>query len=188
MKTIDVPEHLQSAFNLIEETEGPSAAIRWLKTQPKRLMKPLTMSEIRQNNIDAGFHTFDRKTLRFFGETMANWKAGPLQPNGMQLIYRTGGKAGNKTMLYNPVTHRVTAKQEEPTQSTIKTRYFSSHFVSYSSAIRYYKAYGCKPADVSRKIQAGEIHLGQPRNLPAGQTIEGVNDEGRYVISQEATP
>ena len=65
-------------------------------------MKKHTMPEIRQANLAAGFHTFERKTLRFFGETMRNWAVGPLTSDGKQIVIRHGGKAGNASFLFNP--------------------------------------------------------------------------------------
>lgn len=66
-------------------------------------MKRYTMLEIREANIAAGFHTFDRKTLRFFGETMRNYSAGEVGATGCQYVYRNGGKAGNAVFLFNPL-------------------------------------------------------------------------------------
>jgi hypothetical protein len=71
------------------------------------MKRKLTISEIRSANQAAGFYTFDRKTLRFFGETMRNWKAGPLLPDGRQTVYRSGGKAGSKTFVFNPSNSSV---------------------------------------------------------------------------------
>lgn len=65
-------------------------------------MKRLTMSEIRARNLAAGHHTFDRKTMKFFGETMRNWRAGPVA-FGCQFVFRRGGKAGNATFIFNPI-------------------------------------------------------------------------------------
>lgn len=65
-------------------------------------MKRYTMSEIRSANIAAGFHNFDRKTLRFFGETMRNWSAGVVNPDGTQVVVRSGGRAGFGRFTFNP--------------------------------------------------------------------------------------
>lgn len=64
-------------------------------------MKKLTLSQIKAINQQTGHHFFDRKTLRFFGETMRNYKAGAIREDGLQLLYRVGGKAGSKTFLFN---------------------------------------------------------------------------------------
>lgn len=70
-------------------------------------MKRYTMSEIRSANIAAGHHNFDRKTMRFFGETMRNWVAGPVNADGTQQVYRNGGKAGSATFVFNPADGSV---------------------------------------------------------------------------------
>jgi len=36
----------------------------------------MTKSELRQRVIDTGSHFFDRSTMRFFGDTMANYSCG----------------------------------------------------------------------------------------------------------------
>ena len=69
------------------------------------------MSEIRARVIDSGSHYFDRATLRFFGETMRNFVAGPVREDGKQYVYRNGGKAGNKTMLFDPMANRLSNEE-----------------------------------------------------------------------------
>lgn len=64
-------------------------------------MKKLTLSEIKAINKQNGGHFFDYTTLRFFGETMKNYKAGAIREDGLQFLYRKGGKAGDKTFLFN---------------------------------------------------------------------------------------
>lgn len=70
-------------------------------------MKKPSISEIRAHNQREGFHTFDRKTLGFFGETMKNYRVGDVLPDGMVEVHRSGGKAGNATFHYNPATGEV---------------------------------------------------------------------------------
>lgn len=70
-------------------------------------MKKPTMSEIRQHNMEAGFHTFDRKTLKFFGETMRDYRVGKALEDGTVEVYRSGGRAGSATFIYNPKTGEV---------------------------------------------------------------------------------
>lgn len=62
-------------------------------------------------------------------------------------------------------------------------RYGTSHFQTRAAANRFYKAYGETPADVGRKLDAGEIHIGRPERK-AGQSI-GVDADGRYWIVEE---
>lgn len=66
------------------------------------------------------------------------------------------------------------------------TRVGTSHFISYTAAIRYYKPYGYSPKDVRAKFNAGEIHLGRP--VPkAGLSVGIIPGEGRYYYLEEAS-
>lgn len=56
----------------------------------------------------------------------------------------------------------------------------TSHFTSVLRALNYYEPYGLDAADVKRKIEAGEIHIGPPTRKP-GEMLH-LNDEGRYII------
>lgn len=70
--------------------------------------KRLTIAEIKFLNKQAGQHTFDRGTLKFFGETAKNWSAGKLTDSGEgQYVYRKGGKAGSATFIFYFVTAEV---------------------------------------------------------------------------------
>lgn len=66
-------------------------------------MKKPTLGEIRAANERGGFHFFDRKTLRFFGETMRNYRVGKVI-DGKVSVIRRGGKAGSATFLFDPDT------------------------------------------------------------------------------------
>lgn len=72
----------------------------------------LTMSEIRERVIASGSHFFDRKTMRFFGETMRNYGAGEVLPDGCQVFRKSGSRAGYKAYKFNPVTAGVSSYVE----------------------------------------------------------------------------
>ncbi len=65
------------------------------------------------------------------------------------------------------------------------TTYGTSYFVSVAAATRYYRPYEGQhsPAAVSRKIAAGEIHIGKPA-LKAGETLSIIDDGTRYAITE----
>lgn len=73
----------------------------------KTTTKKPTLSEIRAHNQAVGFHTFDRSTLRFFGETMRNYVVGPMTDDGKIQVFRNGGRGGHATFLYTPETGEV---------------------------------------------------------------------------------
>lgn len=77
-----------------------------IKLRPVKY-KGLSMPEIRYRMTEAGSHFFDRKTLKFFGETMKNFTAGERLPDGKQWVYRHGGRAGSKTYLFNATTNKL---------------------------------------------------------------------------------
>ena len=68
-----------------------------MKTKP-------TMAQIRQHGMEAGYHTFDRKTLKFFGETMRDYRVGAVLADGKFEVIRNGGRAGHAVFIYNPET------------------------------------------------------------------------------------
>jgi len=82
-----------------------------IKLRPVKA-KGLTMSEIRYRVTESGSHFFDRKTLRFFGVTMRNFSAGELRPDGLQYVYRSGGRAGSKTYLFDAKTAKLSTLTE----------------------------------------------------------------------------
>lgn len=57
------------------------------------------------------------------------------------------------------------------------------HFVTREAAIRYYEPYGFDAADVQRKLDDGEIRLGEPPLQP-GQKSFLVDDGTRYAIEE----
>lgn len=73
------------------------------------------MSMVAAENRGHGWHHFDRRTLRFFGETMRNYRiAAPVPPTSSLepfTIVRTGGKAGSKFFTFNPRTGDMTPQQ-----------------------------------------------------------------------------
>jgi hypothetical protein len=56
----------------------------------------------------------------------------------------------------------------------------TSHFVSFEKAVSYYRDYGFDAADVRRKIDTGEIHVGKP-TVKGGEVVS-INSEGRYMV------
>lgn len=63
------------------------------------LRKTWTMPTIRDFMVQRGSHFFDRETLKFFGETMKNFKA--RVKDGVVYVDRTGGWAGSKSYRFN---------------------------------------------------------------------------------------
>lgn len=67
-----------------------------------------TMSMVRAENIGAGWHHFDRKTFRFFGETMRDYYIPAPVPPVSSLepftVARRGGRAGAALFTFNPRT------------------------------------------------------------------------------------
>lgn len=57
----------------------------------------------------------------------------------------------------------------------------TSHFTSFAAAVRYWHDYGCKIADVNRKISEGLIHIGKPA-LKAGDVLTVIDGGTRYAI------
>ena len=67
--------------------------------------RKLTMSEIKALNQQAGFKTFNRQTMKFFGETARNYTAGGLTEDGKgQYFYRNGGRCGYATFVFDFAT------------------------------------------------------------------------------------
>jgi|WetSurMetagenome_2_1015567.scaffolds.fasta_scaffold104786_2 hypothetical protein len=66
----------------------------------------LTLAEISQANHDKGFHFFDRKTLRFFGETMKSYYLCKGTGNKI-IIKRLHSKAGRAFFEFNPITCNI---------------------------------------------------------------------------------
>jgi hypothetical protein len=64
----------------------------------------LTLSEIKRMNQDAGYHFFDRKTLKFFGETMKSYYL--CKGTGDKVIIKRNRKsmAGEKYFEFDPVS------------------------------------------------------------------------------------
>lgn len=61
----------------------------------------------------------------------------------------------------------------------------TSHFESFAAALAYYENYGCRWADVQRKVNDKEIHLGPPK-LKEGQRLTIHATERRYFITDES--
>lgn len=64
--------------------------------------------------------------------------------------------------------------------------YGTSHFESYSAALKYYKPYGYDNLAINRKISEGEIHIGKPQSKP-GEKVLLNHSEGRYFIEEKQT-
>ncbi len=71
-----------------------------------------TMAMVRAENMANGWHHFDRKTHRFFGETMKNYRiVAPVPPTSSLepfTVARSGGWAGAKFFTFNPRTGDMT--------------------------------------------------------------------------------
>jgi hypothetical protein len=60
----------------------------------------------------------------------------------------------------------------------------TSYFISRRTAVRYYKTHGgFTKKDVNRKIEDGEIHIGQPPLKP-GQRLVLIDRYTRYAIEE----
>jgi len=59
----------------------------------------------------------------------------------------------------------------------------TAHFVSFDAACAYYAPYGFDEAAVRAKLEAGEIHLGEPP-LPPGGRLVRLDDGLRWGIEQ----
>lgn len=62
------------------------------------------------------------------------------------------------------------------------TRYGTSYFTNYSSALRYYG----DPETVRTKAAAGEIHTGKRPPLKPGDRLLVDPSEGRYIVEEGA--
>ncbi len=62
-----------------------------------------------------------------------------------------------------------------------RTRWGTAYFVSYKTAIAYYRLQGESPYDVRRKVKEGLIHIGKPPLKP-GDKLSVIPVEGRYMI------
>lgn len=65
------------------------------------------------------------------------------------------------------------------------TRIGTSHFVSFQTAVRYYRPYGYENTveTVKRKILEGEIHIGKPPLAP-GEKLVILDNGTRYGIEE----
>lgn len=88
-------------------------------------MTKQSMSQIRQANLEAGQHHFDRSTMRFFGETMRNYTAGKVIGENSQVVYRNGGRAGRATFVFDNLTGRMVKQQEYSSAANIALRTIS---------------------------------------------------------------
>ncbi len=60
----------------------------------------------------------------------------------------------------------------------------TSYFIDLAAARAYYKDYGVSPADVARKVRAGEIHLGKPPLKP-NERIVMLDGGKRYGVADD---
>lgn len=61
----------------------------------------------------------------------------------------------------------------------------TSYFVSFKTAVMYYRPYGDGPRDVQRKLDEELIHLGKPE-IKAGQKLLVIDGGTRYAIEETA--
>jgi hypothetical protein len=57
----------------------------------------------------------------------------------------------------------------------------TAYFVSFKSAVRYYRGYGFAEPDVKRKLDLGEFHIGKPE-IKDGERLVLLDDGARYGI------
>ena len=60
----------------------------------------------------------------------------------------------------------------------------TANFVSRAAAVKYYKSQGSDAKEVSRKLKAGEIFIGEPK-VPEGMKLMVNREEGRYVLGEK---
>lgn len=74
----------------------------WLYNRKERTMarKHWTISRIRQEMMRRGSHHWDRKTMRFFGETVKNYSVRN-DPDGTTYVIRRGGRCPSKLYRYD---------------------------------------------------------------------------------------
>lgn len=63
------------------------------------------------------------------------------------------------------------------------TTYGTSYFISFETAVAYYRDYGDTRAQVMRKIHNGSIHIGKPV-LKSGHRLSVIDDGARYAITE----
>ncbi len=56
-------------------------------------------------------------------------------------------------------------------------------FLSFSAALRYYKAQGFGRGDVEKKVRDSEIHIGKPTVKDDEKLL--VDSDGRYLLQSE---
>lgn len=71
-----------------------------------RYRRVWTKAAIRQAVMQTGSHHFDRDTMRFFGETMANYSV-EITDDAEIILHRSGGRAGYKRYVFDPETHEL---------------------------------------------------------------------------------
>lgn len=59
----------------------------------------------------------------------------------------------------------------------------TSYFLSFLSALRYYKPYGFDESDIQGKLAAGEIHIGKPPT-GQGQKLVMIDRATRWAIEE----
>lgn len=103
----EIKEHLRKLGLLVGSVgaEHLKAIEGALNCDPNQ--KRLTLGAIRELHERAGFHSFDRKTLKFFGETIKNYRAGKLTGDGGQFVHRRGGRAGDRTFRFDLTSHTL---------------------------------------------------------------------------------
>jgi hypothetical protein len=70
-------------------------------------VKSLTISDIKRLSHEHSPYFFDRKTMKFFGQRMSDFKVQKLS-NGKYRIYAKRGKGGGITeRIFNPLTNEL---------------------------------------------------------------------------------
>lgn len=71
-----------------------------------RFRRVWTKAAIRQVVMQSGSHHFDAKTMKFFGETMANYRV-EVTDEAVIYLHRSGGRAGYRRYIFNPETRTL---------------------------------------------------------------------------------
>jgi len=69
-----------------------------------------TMAKVRARSLETGHPFYLRKTMKFFGETMKNYRL--TVKDGKIIVSRRGGKAGKTRLLFDPETGGMTSFKE----------------------------------------------------------------------------
>lgn len=65
-----------------------------------------TLAEIKRKNTESGYFFFSKATMRFFKETMRDWKV-IHRDNGEVVVCRKRGGRDGKERIFNPETGSI---------------------------------------------------------------------------------